>query len=257
MITTLSRAEAFAVCHTCRVRHPCVRFEAYLDFAHNHAGHVVSYLQRDALAARGADRLAAWHPRKLVQSAFGALAAWSLRRAVGEWAMVEGYAPNANVNEAFQGAQSMTVTNLNSLGSSATAGWQSDAVTNTSNLYLDDLWQFVTDMANTAPANSKCLFYFAAHSIDGGTTYTGNATGTQGTITLLDVTANAQAMRLLGTAPYTTADELVKSPACSMAATAGGLLPERSSVALINHTGAAIAASLNVVKHNGVFATVV
>lgn len=252
----LSRAEFLAVCHTCKLRHPCFSQQAYLDFCYRHQNHATSLLNRDWLHERHRSPLAAWNPRKVVRSAFGAAAAWALRQAFGEHWQVLQYAPNADVKQAFQGAQTMTVTNLHSLASSATAGWQSDAVTNTSNLYLDDLWQFTLDFANTAPANDKAVYFFAAHSIDGGTTYTNPATGTQGTITLTSVATTAQAMPMLGTMPYNTADEVAESRALSMAATAGGVLPERYSVALINFTGAALAASGNVVKHNGVFATV-
>ncbi len=159
----------------------------------------------------------------------------------------------------YAASSTLTVTNLHSLASSQDwlTGWSSAAQANTSNLYLDDLFQIKLDFANTAPANSKAIFCFAYQSIDGGTTYTNPATGTEGTITLVDVTTTAQAMRLLGTMPYTTADEVAESAVMSMAATAGGLLPERYGMALINHTGAAIAASGNTVKHNGVFATVI
>lgn len=251
------RAEALAVCHTCRLRHPCFSWGGYLDFIHRHEGHSVSYLQRDGLAAKGAHRLAAWDPRQVVRSAFGAAAAWALRQAVGEGRGVEGYDPNADVKQAFQSAQTMTVTNLHSLASSATAGWQSDNVSNTSNLYLDDLYQTKFDFANTAPANSKGCFHFAYHSLDGGTTYTNPATGTEGTLTLVDVTANAQAMPSMGFVPYTTQDEVAESRVMSMAATLGGILPERHGIAIMNHSGAALAGSGNTVKHNGVYATVI
>jgi hypothetical protein len=251
------RAEYYAICHTCRLRHPCFSHAGYLDFLNRHQLHVTSFLQREALYARGADRLAAWHPRRLVQSAFGALGAWLLRQAVGEHWQVWHYDPNADVKQAFQGAQSMTVTNLHSLANSATAGWQSDNVSNTTNLYLDDLWQIKLDFANTAPANSKAALIFAYHTLDGGTTYTNPASGAEGTITLVDVTANPQVMPLLGVLPYTTQDEVAESRVMSMARTADGVLPERSGVAIINHSGAALAASANTVKHNGVYATVV
>lgn len=254
---TLSRADAIAVCHTCRLRHPCMTHQSYLDFCERHPGHAVSYLNRDALHERFRSPLAAWDPRKLVQSAFGPVAAWLLRQAVGDLYGIAEYAPNADVKQAMQAAQSMTVTNLNSLASSATAGWQSDGVDDSSNLYLDDMWQFAIDFANTAPANSKCVFVFASHSLDGGTTYTNPATGSEGTCTFVDVTTTPQRMPALGQIPYLTADETVKSRLMSMAATASGLLPDRYSVALINHTGAAISASGNTVKHRGVFATVI
>lgn len=254
---SLSRAEAMAVCHTCRVRHPCMRFQEYLDFCHNHQGHAVSYLNRDAIHDKHRSPLAAWDPRKLIRSAFGELSAWMLRQAMGELYGVSGYAPNANIKQAFQGAQAMTVTNLHSLASSTTAGWQSDGVIDTVNLYLDDLFQFKLDFANTAPANAKCVFLFAAHSIDGGTTYTNPASGTEGTLTLVDVTTTPQAMPTLGQIPYTTQDEIAESRSFSMASTNSGLLPERYSVGLINYSGAALHSSGNTVKHNGVYATVI
>lgn len=253
---SLSRADAMAVCHTCRVRHPCMRFQEYLDFCHNHQGHAVSYLNRDMLHDKHRSSLAAWDPRKLIRSAFGEMSTWMLRQAMGEMYGVSGYTSNANIKQAFQGAQTMTTTNLQSLASSVTAGWQSDAVTNTANLYLDDIFQIALDFANTAPANSKMAFLFAGHSLDGGTTYSKPLTGSEGTVTFVDVTANAQPCPMLGSIPYTTQDEATKSRALSMAATAGGILPERYAIGLINHSGAALHSSGNVVKHNGVYATV-
>lgn len=253
----LSRADALAVCHTCKLRHPCFTFQGYLDFCNRHEGHAVSYLNRDVLHETFRSPLAAWDPRKVVRSVFGAAATWALRQAMGDLYGIASYAPNADVKAAFQGAETMTTTNLQSLASSATAGWMSDAITNTSNLYLDDLFQIALDFANTAPANSKMAFLFAGHSIDGGTTYSKPLTGSEGTVTFTDVTANSQACPMLGSVPYTTQDEATKSRAFSMAATAGGLLPERYAIGLVNYSGAALASSGNVVKHNGVFATVI
>lgn len=251
------QAEAFAVCHTCRLRHPCFTFQGYLDFCERHHGHSVSYLNRDDLHERNRSPLAAWDPRKVVRSAFGVLAAWALREDRGEWHGVAGYAPNADVKQAQAAVVAMTVTNLHSLASSATAGWQSDGVNNQSNLYLDDLFQVSLDFANTAPANSKMVFLFAAHSIDGGTKWTHPATGTEGTITLPDVTTTPLHLRTLGQIPYNTQDQAPPSAAFSMAATNHGVLPGRYAMALINHSGAALAGSGNLVKHQGVYATVI
>jgi len=255
-MVSLLRAEHLAVCHTCRLRHPCQTWQGYLDFCERHQNHAVSYLQRDALRARGADRLAAWDPRKMVRSAFGAAASWALRQAVGEDALVALYRPNADIKQANQSLQTMTVTNLHSLASSATAGWQSDGVDYSSNLYLDDIWQFLFDTANTATGASRAFFCFAAHSFD-GTNYTTPATGTEGTITLVDVTANAIAMARLGSVPYITTNENPRSAGMSMAATLNGVLPAKAAVAVINHANASLSASGSTVKHGGVFATVI
>lgn len=254
MVSVL-RAEHLAVCHTCRLRHPCSEWGVYLDFCNRHQGHSVSYLQRDALRAAGADRLAAWDPRKIVHSAFGAIAAFALRSSVGEWALADLYRPNADVKQANQALQTMVVTNLHSLASSATAGWQSAGVDYSSLLYIDDQWEFFFDTANTAAANSKSFFCYAAHSLD-GTNYTSPATGSEGTITVVDITANPIPLVRLGSVPYITTNENPRGPVMSMAATLNGALPDHASVAVINHSGAALSASGNTVKHRGVFATV-
>ncbi len=251
----VSTAEAWAVCHTCRLRHPCWTRQGYDDFCQRHVGHATSYLNRDMLHERFRSPLAAWDPRKVVRSAFGHIAALALRAAFDH--NLDLYAPNADVKEAFQSVQTLTTTSLQSLSSSPTAGWQSAGIDNASNLYLDDLFQFTFAYANTAPASSKCAYLFAAHSLDGGTTWTKPATGSEGSITLVDVTANPQALRMLGTQPYTTANETTASSALSMAATAGGVLPSRYAAVVINHTGAATNSSGNVVKHQGVYSTVI
>src|SRR6185369_16407985 len=103
---------------------------------------------------------------------------------------------SGDIKLALQAAQTMTVTNLHSLASSATAGWQSDVVDNTTNLFEDYLVQIVLDFANTAPANSKGVYVFAYAGLE--TTYTNPATGSEGTITLVDVTTTPQALAEVG-----------------------------------------------------------
>jgi hypothetical protein len=71
----------------------------------------------------------------------------------------------------------------------------------------------------------------------------------------VDVTANAQNLRLLGILPYTTQNEVAESSPMSVAAAFGGLLPPYWGVAIINHSGAALAASGNTVKYRRVTAT--
>lgn len=150
-------------------------------------------------------------------------------------------------------AVAMTVTNLHSLASSATAGWQSDVVDNSANEYLDALVQLKLDFANTAPANSRGVYVFAYGGIESGV-YSNPASGAEGGITLLDVTANAQNLKLIGFVPYTTQDEVVESSPMSVAAAFGGILPPYWGIVLVNHSGAALAASGNTVKYAPVHA---
>ena len=150
-------------------------------------------------------------------------------------------------------AVSMTVTNLHSLASSATAGWQSAVVDNTINEYLDALVQIVLDFANTAPANSRGVYVFAYGGIESGV-YSNPASGSEGAITLLDVTANAQNLKQIGFIPYTTQDEVAESSPMSVAAAFGGVLPPYWGIVLMNHSGAALAASGNTVKYVPVYA---
>lgn len=159
-----------------------------------------------------------------------------------------------DINLKYNAEQTMTVTNLHSLASSATAGWQSTAVDNTTDLFMDAMVYFVLDFANTAPANSKGVYVYAYSGI--GSSYTNPCSGSEGTITLPDVTANALSIRQIGFIPYVTQDEVVESPHFSVAAGFGGILPQKWGVVLMNHSGAALAGSGNTAKYYGVEATV-
>lgn len=177
----------------------------------------------------------------------------------GAWELMRG---NADVKAALQAEQTMTVTNLHSLASSATAGWSSASVDNTANLYLDAWLQIVLDPANTAPANSKSFFVYAYGGTNSGDfTTTGAATGgtpgTEGALTFPDVTANPVGLPRIGLIPYVNADVIQKSRPFSIGLAFGGELPPFWGAALINHSGAALASSLNTVKYRGKYATVI
>lgn len=142
--------------------------------------------------------------------------------------------------QSFAGQQTMTVTNLHSLANSATAGWQSDGIDFAGAFGV--LFEITIAYANTAPGSSKAVLPFLASGQ--GSTYTSPATGTQGTITIPDFTANSLGFRSLEALPYTTQNEtrtyhvLVTD------------LPAKGSLVLINHSGAALAASGNSVKYS-------
>lgn len=150
----------------------------------------------------------------------------------------------------YSSVTSMTVTNLNSLASSTTTGWQSAAVDNTTNVYEDAHVQVIVDMANTAPANDKCLYVLAYSALE--TTYTSPASGSEGTVTLTNITNTGQNIRQLGVIAYTTQDEVIESSVMSVASAFGGILPAKWGIIIVNYSGAAIAASGNSVKWIGV-----
>lgn len=219
----------FAVCDTCRHRHPLDARgnldKQFADFAYKHAGHAVEMVK-------------VRHPMQ-----YGELLA---------------YAPNADIKTSYVSVVTMTVTSLHSLANSATAGWESDAVDNATDKYLDAHVQVSIAAVNTAPANSKGLFILVGSSIDGGTTYTRPFDGSEGTRTFDDITTLPPCAPPLGFIPYATQNTVLNSAAMSVAGVRahGFVLPERYVFGIINHTGFTTAASGNTVKYQPVYRTV-
>lgn len=146
-----------------------------------------------------------------------------------------------------------TITNLNSLANSATAGWQSVRVDNTSNLYTDYLINVKVDMANTSPANDKAMYvYLCPWYYDGSTWYANSGgtttlpSGSEGTYTI----ASPNNLVPLGILAYTTADAIMQG-AFTLSSAFGQDMPDGWSLVIINYTGAAIASSGNVVQYTG------
>lgn len=155
----------------------------------------------------------------------------------------------------YGASTAMTVTNLHSLASSATAGWGSAEVDNTSDLYFDAHVTVVLDPANTTPANSKAFFVYAYGGVDTGMGTTGatsgGSAGSEGALTFPDITTGPNNLRLIGTIHYVVAD-VAQEKTFSVAKAFGGVLPAYWGVALVNHSGAALAASGNTVKWRGI-----
>lgn len=169
----------------------------------------------------------------------------------------------SNVKEAFDTLASLTITNLNSLASSATAGWKSDAIDNTAGLFIDFLVQMKLAAVNTAPANNQAFYLFASGLLDdAGADYAttgasgGAPDGTEGTLTFPSITAASISLPLLGAIPYTTQNVAIVSPVFSVAALFGGNIPPKFVLALLNYSGMTIAAAGNWVKVRGVYRTV-
>lgn len=169
----------------------------------------------------------------------------------------------SSVKEAFDNVSSLTVTNLNSLASSATAGWKSDAIDNTSSLFADYLVQVKLAAVNTAPANNQAFYLFVSGLLDdAGSDYAttgasgGAPNGSEGTLTFPSITASSISLPLLGVIPYTTQNVAIVSPVFSVGALYNGNIPPKFCLALLNYSGMTIAGSGNWVKVRGVYRTV-
>lgn len=146
----------------------------------------------------------------------------------------------------------LTVTNLNSLANSQTAGWQSARIDNTSTLATDYLINVKLDMANTSPANDKAVYvYICPFYYDGSTWYASSAgtatlpSGSEGTYT---INASGTNLKLLGVLNYQAAD-IVLQDTWLLSNAFGANMPDGFSIIIINYTGAAIAGSGNIVQY--------
>lgn len=157
----------------------------------------------------------------------------------------------ANIKEAFGTASSFTLT-LASLASSATAGRESTAVDNTTDLFLDALVYVKVTLQAGTPANDKAVYVYAYGSHD-GTNYPDAVTGTDAAITLNDPTQ----LRLIGVISAPTSAGVFDG-LFSVAAAFGGVLPPKWGIVVRNYTGIALSATAgdHAAGYRGVYLTV-
>lgn len=157
---------------------------------------------------------------------------------------------------------SLTVTNLNSLASSATAGWQSVRIDNQTSVKAIDYEILVKlTMANTAPANEKAVYVYISRQMttDGGTTWLvtdgGTATlpgGTEGTYTIGGVTTTNNFAGPYPIAYTTNGASLVIAGMFNLSELVGQTMPDGFQIIIVNYTGAAVASSGNVVAYRAI-----
>ncbi len=167
----------------------------------------------------------------------------------------------ATINQAYGNYIAVTVTNLQSLASSATAGWQSDKIDNQTSVKAIDYEIFVKlTTANTAPANDKAAYVYICPMIttDDGTTWlasdqgTGTLpTGAEGTTTI----ASPNNLKLLGVLSYTT-QQMIMQASFNLSNAVGASMPDGFSIIIINFSGAALATSC-VVAYRAITETIV
>lgn len=112
-------------------------------------------------------------------------------------------------------------------------GRQSTAVDNTSNLFADVLLMIKSRTGSSGTSSNGYMLIYAYGSVDGGSSYSGNATGTDGALT----PAN---MNLIGRIDMVANSTDYKSPVMSIAAAFGGVMPAFWGIVVVNNTGATI-----------------
>lgn len=149
----------------------------------------------------------------------------------------------ATVSPAYGTWTSMTVTNLQSMANSQTAGWQSDRIDNQTSLKATN-FEFLVKLttANTAPANDKMAYVYAVPWIyDGATWYPADQgtatlpTGTQGASTI----ALPNNLKLIGALNYTT-QNMTMEGYFQLCPSAAADAPDGVSIIIVNYTGAAL-----------------
>lgn len=159
----------------------------------------------------------------------------------------------ASTKLAYGTATAITIT-LDSLASSGTAGRESTAIDNSSNLFLDALVELTIAYPNSAPANDQAIYVYAYGSLD-GTNYPEDLTGSDAAYTF-DGSAGAlkTALRLIGVIPAVQNDTQRYGP-FAVAPAFGGLLPPKWGIAVLNYSGQTLSSSGNAAQYRGVYST--
>lgn len=117
------------------------------------------------------------------------------------------------------------------------------AIDNSANLFLDALVQLKINTGNVgAPAGDKNCIIYAYGTADGGTTYSGGATGA-------DAAFGAVAGQLITNCPilgFVNVDaqnETFESDVFSVASAFGGVLPQKWGIIVLNQIGQVLGAS--------------
>lgn len=154
-----------------------------------------------------------------------------------------------NFKQAFAGDSALTIT-LTSLANGAAR--ESDAVDNSTNLYIDALCRVHVKLATGTPASDKLINVYAYGSED-GTNYGDNVTGANAGVTLRSPTN----LKLVATIYTPDSGGLTyKSHPFGIAWAFGGILPVKWGIVVENRSGLALDTTGNAVAFNGSYYTV-
>ena len=158
----------------------------------------------------------------------------------------------SSVKTAYGTSTAITIT-LASLAHSDVDGRESDAIDNTSDLFVDALVQVKVKLQAGTPSADKAVYVYAYGSED-GTIYTDNATGSDAAITLTEP-ANA---RLIGVIHCPAAGGLTyESQPMSVAKAFDYIMPRKWGIIVRNNTNVAFDATggNHAAKYTGIYFT--
>jgi hypothetical protein len=220
----------WAVCYPCRKKHPLRGNNAdqdYHDFCERHR-----YENGCVCLRVGPEQL-----KRIVRREE------RRRKALG---LSSHFADNASVLEAFQTGQTLDLTAIG-IATSLTAGWCSNWIDNSSNLYLDIMFWYYSQAVNTAASSQKEHVLFAPGSFastdlpsnTAGNTATNSAT-VSAILTYLDYTASDSGWPIAKRVPYITTNKALQSGLFGIAKAHDGVAPLFTWLGLINAAGPTI-----------------
>ncbi len=114
-----------------------------------------------------------------------------------------------------------------------TSSRESTVVDNTTNLFLDALVMLKVKSGGSATSATGFVNIYAYATVDGGTTYTDTATGSDAGITL----TTPRNLRLIGTINVVANSTTYKGGPFSVASAFGGVLPQKWGIVVENQSG--------------------
>lgn len=133
------------------------------------------------------------------------------------------------------GTSNQTLT-ISFAGLVANAGRESTAVDNSTNCFADVLLMIKSRTGSSGTSSTGYMLIYAYGSVDGGSSYSGNATGTDAALTPANMNLIGRIDMIADSADY-------RSPVMSVAAAFNGTLPERWGIVIVNKTGATLNAT--------------